>query len=58
MIPTWIVYLTPDDKVEAVQYDFTCDHIARLESEGCTPVGTPVFKDKLDAINYAKQRWL
>ena len=58
MIPTWIVYITPDNKVEAVQYNYGVNHIAELEFDGNTVVGTPVFKDKWDALNYAKQRWL
>lgn len=58
MIPMWIVYLTPDDKVEAVQYEYGGDQLSELEFENNVIVGTPIFKDKFDAINYAKQRWL
>jgi len=58
MIPMWIIYITPEDKVEAVRYEIGGDQEAELTRENNVVVGTPSFKDKFDAINYAKQRWL
>ena len=58
MMPQWIVYVTPDNKVEAVKDNHSGLQEAELTREHNVIVGTPSFKLKSDAINYSKQRWL
>lgn len=58
MMPQWIVYITPDNVVEAVEDNHSGLQEAELKAELNVIVGTPSFKLKADAINYSKQRWL
>jgi hypothetical protein len=52
MIPMWIVYLTPDNKVEAVEDNHSGLQVGELTREHNIVLGTPVFKDKRDAISW------
>ena len=51
----WIVYLTPEDKVEAVECNHSGLQEDELTREHNVVLGTPAFKLKTDAIEYIKQ---
>jgi hypothetical protein len=51
----WIVYVTPDNKVEAVECNHSGLQEEELTREHNVIVGTPAFKLKSDAIDYIKQ---
>lgn len=56
---SWIVYVTPDNKVDAVEYNKTGLQCDELTKELNVVIGDHLrFKYKVDAIDYAKQRWL
>jgi hypothetical protein len=53
MIKSWIVYQTPEGKIDAIEDDH---ETARMWvfNQGCEIVGYPAFKQKRDAIDYIK----
>ena len=52
---SWIVYLTPEDKVEAVEDNHSGLQEDELTREHNVIVGTPAAKYMKDAIEYCKQ---
>lgn len=51
----WIVYVTPDNEVKAVESEYNEKQIDDLKGENNVIVGFPAAKRMDDAINYITQ---
>ena len=50
----WLVY-KHNDKIDAVEYEWTFEQYYSLQLAGCEIIGCPAAREKEDAIEYIKQ---